>query len=58
MSYELLQKRVDDLEAEVAEMKKRYDGHIQNVVKAIVVAALLVLWKPFSDFWQSVQGSK
>ena len=55
MSDELLQKRLDDLEKEVAAMKNRYDGHIANVVKAIVVAALLVLWKPFSDFWQAMQ---
>lgn len=58
MNDELVQKRLEDLEAEVAEMRKRYDGHIQNVVKAILVAALLVLWKPFAEFWQAVQGGK
>jgi len=55
VSDQLLQKRIEDLEEEVAEMRKRYDGHIANVVKAIVLAACLVLWKPFSDFWQAMQ---
>ena len=53
-SDELLQKRVADLEKEVAEMRSRYDGHISNLVKAIVLAACLVLWRPFADFYHSV----
>ena len=51
---DVLQKRVSDLEKEVEEMRKRYDGHIANVVKAIVLAACLVLWRPFSEFYHSV----
>lgn len=52
----ILKMELAAVKKQVADMETRYDGHIKNVVKAIVIAALLVLWKPFSDFWQSLQG--
>ncbi|MGL6208714.1 MAG: hypothetical protein ACRC14_02650 [Paracoccaceae bacterium] len=50
----ILKVELKALTVRVDDMEERYDGHIRNVIKAIVLGALLVLWKPFSDFWQAL----
>ena len=57
-----IEDRIDDLsknfDAKIGIVSRRIDGfddHVRNGIKAVLLAAVYVLWEPIKRFWEAMR---